>query len=183
MLPRKVNKLVAKIITQTTDSINRSFEDSSINSPLAAGRNLRLTLRESIMFGMQVNAQQQSLFPRIYEVVKQVPRGQVTTYGDVATIVGTGCDARLAGYAMANCPDDVPWQRVINAQGKISLRGSDGAAKQRLRLEAEGIVFDPRGRIDLPKYRWAGPSREWAAEHGFNVLPEREPPIEQQKLF
>ena len=90
---------------------------------------------------------------------------------------------RWVGSAMANCPDDVPWQRVINAQGKISLRGSDGAAKQRLRLEAEGIVFDPRGKIDLAKYRWAGPSREWATQHGFNVLPEREPPIEQQKLF
>ncbi len=112
-----------------------------------------------------------------------MPRGQVTTYGDVSSIVGEGCDARLAGYAMANCPNDVPWQRVINAQGKISLRGGDGAAKQRMRLEAEGIVFDQRGTIDLDKYRWVGPSEEWAKVHGFNTLPKREAKIEQQSLF
>jgi methylated-DNA-protein-cysteine methyltransferase related protein len=104
---------------------------------------------------------QQALFPRIYAVTRQVPRGKVTTYGDVAHLIGEGCDARLVGYAMANCPDDVPWQRVINAQGKISLQG-DSAAKQRLRLEAEGLAFDSRGRIDLQKYRWAGPNGEFA---------------------
>jgi methylated-DNA-protein-cysteine methyltransferase related protein len=108
---------------------------------------------------MPFSLPQQALFPRIYAVTRQVPRGKVTTYGDVAQRVGAGCDARLVGYAMANCPDDVPWQRVINAQGKISLRG-ETAAKQRLRLEAEGLTFDPRGRIDLKMYRWAGPGGE-----------------------
>ena len=72
---------------------------------------------------MQIDPQARALFPLIYEVVRQVPRGRVTTYGDVAQLIGPGCDARLVGYAMANCPDDVPWQRVINAQGKISLQG------------------------------------------------------------
>jgi len=109
---------------------------------------------------MQISPAQQALFPRIYAVTRQVPRGKVTTYGDVARLVGEGCDARLVGYAMANCPDDVPWQRVINSEGKISLRGGDGAAKQRLRLEAEGIMFDQRGRVDLKTYRWAGPGGE-----------------------
>jgi methylated-DNA-protein-cysteine methyltransferase-like protein len=113
---------------------------------------------------MQVSQAQQALFPRIYAVTRQVPRGQVTTYGDVAKLVGEGCDARLVGSAMANCPDDVPWQRVINAEGKISLRGGDGATKQRLRLEVEGIEFDQRGRIDLKKYRWAGPGGEFASD-------------------
>jgi len=55
----------------------------------------------------------------------------------------------------AACPAEVPWQRVINAQGKISLKG-EAAQKQRLRLEAEGIEFDARGRIDLNRFRWAG---------------------------
>lgn len=105
---------------------------------------------------MAIGVPQSAVFPRIYEVVRQTPRGQVTTYGDVARRVGAGCDARLVGYAMANCPDDVPWQRVINAQGRISLQG-DPAAKQRRRLEAEGVAFDQRGRIDLKQYRWAGP--------------------------
>jgi methylated-DNA-protein-cysteine methyltransferase related protein len=103
----------------------------------------------------------QTLFPRIYDVVRQVPRGKVTTYGDVAQLVGQGCDARLVGYAMANCPDDAPWQRVINAQGKISLQG-DSAQKQRIRLEAEGIEFDARGKIDLKRFRWVGPHDEFA---------------------
>ncbi|HSD83593.1 MAG TPA: MGMT family protein, partial [Anaerolineae bacterium] len=68
---------------------------------------------------------------------------------------------RWVGSAMARCPDDVPWQRVINAQGKISLRG-ENSEKQRLRLEAEGIVFDARGKLDLNRFRWAGPNGEFA---------------------
>jgi len=57
---------------------------------------------------------------------------------------------------MANCPDDVPWQRVINSQGKISDR--PGAEKQRLLLEQEGVEFDAKDRVDLKKYGWKGPS-------------------------
>ena len=110
---------------------------------------------------MQIDPQARALFPRVYDIVRQVPRGRVTTYGDVAQLVGQGCDARLVGYAMANCPDDVPWQRVINAQGKISLQG-EAAQKQRLRLAAEGIVFDARGKIDLKRFRWNGPGDEFA---------------------
>jgi methylated-DNA-protein-cysteine methyltransferase related protein len=110
---------------------------------------------------MQIDPQTRALFPRVYDIVRQVPRGQVTTYGDVARLLGPECDARVVGYAMAACPDDVPWQRVINSQGKISLKG-DAAQKQRLRLEAEGIFFDPRGRIDLKRFRWAGPGGEFA---------------------
>ena len=110
---------------------------------------------------MQIDPQARALFPRIYEVVRQIPRGKVTTYGDVAQLIGPGCDARLVGYAMANCPDDAPWQRVINSQGKISLQG-DSAQKQRMRLEAEGIEFDARGKIDLKRFRWAGPNGEFA---------------------
>jgi methylated-DNA-protein-cysteine methyltransferase-like protein len=110
---------------------------------------------------MQIDQQTRALFPRVYDIVRQVPRGRVTTYGDVAQLVGQGCDARIVGYAMANCPDDVPWQRVINSQGKISLPG-EAAQKQRMRLEAEGIAFDARGKIDLKRFRWAGPGDEFA---------------------
>ncbi len=109
---------------------------------------------------MQIDPQTRALFPHVYDIVRQVPRGKVTTYGDVAQLVGQGCDARVVGYAMAVCPDDVPWQRVINAQGKISLKG-EAAQKQRMRLEAEGIAFDARGKIDLMRYRWAGPNDEF----------------------
>lgn len=102
----------------------------------------------------------ESLYPRIYAIVRQIPPGRVATYGQIAALVGPPCDARLVGWAMAALPSgtDVPWQRVINAQGKISLRKySRGHELQRRRLEAEGVRFDERGRIDLARYGWMGP--------------------------
>ena len=126
----------------------------------------------------------EALFPRIYEVVKQVPWGTVTTYGAVAQIVGAGCDARLVGYAMAGVNDpDVPWQRVINAQGKISPRAGRGAEIQRKRLEAEGVEFDERGRIDLDRFGWRGPDAEWARQHGYHTLQPKEEKPGQASLF
>jgi len=127
---------------------------------------------------VNLNPEEKALFPRIYEVVKQAPWGKVTTYGDVAKIVGAGCDARLVGYAMAGVDDpEAPWQRVINAQGKISPRAGRGAEIQRKRLEAEGVKFDERGRIDLAQFGWRGPDPEWAAQHGYHTLkPKAEKP-------
>jgi methylated-DNA-protein-cysteine methyltransferase-like protein len=58
---------------------------------------------------------------------------------------------------MAACPADVPWQRVINAQGKISVRKGGGSLEQRALLEAEGVEFDDRERVDLARYGWPGP--------------------------
>jgi methylated-DNA-protein-cysteine methyltransferase-like protein len=71
---------------------------------------------------------------------------------------------------MAACPEDVPWQRVINAQGKISLRPGGGGQMQRQLLEEEGIEFDERERINLKRYGWDGPPDEWLIAHG---LPGR----------
>ncbi len=98
------------------------------------------------------------LFVRIWEVVKQVPSGRVANYGQIAQIVGQGCDARMVGYAMAATPEgqDIPWQRIVNREGKISLPGPSGEI-QRMRLEAEGITFDTRGRIDMKRFGWHGP--------------------------
>jgi methylated-DNA-protein-cysteine methyltransferase-like protein len=126
------------------------------------------------------------LFARVYEVVKQVPRGKVASYGQIAEIVGAGCDARMVGYAMAGTPEgnDIPWQRIVNREGKISLPGKGGVI-QRMRLEAEGIVFDARGRIDLKRFGWRGPDPAWATEHGYHVKPHEEesPEPEQPSLF
>src|SRR5690606_8611188 len=91
------------------------------------------------------------LYLRIHAVVRQIPPGRVATYGQIAAIVGD-CTPRMVGYAMASLPprSDVPWHRVINAQGKISLRADGGGAvEQRARLEAEGIHFDADGRVNL----------------------------------
>lgn len=112
------------------------------------------------------------VYERIYAVVQQIPPGKVATYGQVATIVG-GCTARMVGYAMAALPfgTDVPWQRVINRQGKISLRsGGNGGARQRQLLEEEGVKFDDRGRVDFDKVGWLGPDWEWLEANGFFPL-------------
>ena len=98
-----------------------------------------------------------SVYDKIYGWVKRIPDGKVATYGQIAELTGK-CSARQVGYAMAALPHDtrVPWHRVINSQGRISLRsGSEGHQLQRILLEAEGIVFSQDGEIDLAKYRWA----------------------------
>ena len=104
------------------------------------------------------------LYRAIYELVQAIPKGQVGTYGQIARLCG--CSARQVGYAMAAVPsDDVPWQRVINSRGEISVR-SDGVkdTEQYQRLKGEGIVFDFNGRIDLAVFQWAGPDGAWWAE-------------------
>ncbi len=96
------------------------------------------------------------LYERIYDVVRQVPPGRVITYGQVAKLVG-GISAQMVGFALAALPEgnDVPWQRVINAQGKISPHGFGfGSALQRDLLVDEGIEFGLEERIDLEKYSW-----------------------------
>ena len=92
---------------------------------------------------------------RIYKVVKRIPHGRVATYGQVAELAGMEGHARQVGYAMHACSNDIPWHRVINAQGEVSPRShGDSHELQRLLLEAEGVEFDSRGRVDLATYRW-----------------------------
>lgn len=97
-----------------------------------------------------------SLYEKIYEIVAQIPYGKVTTYGKIAKMVG-GCNPRTVGYAMAATPvtSDIPWQRVINWEGKISIR-RDGEEShlQRQLLEAEGVVFNHKRQVDLHKFGW-----------------------------
>ncbi len=96
---------------------------------------------------------------RVYDVVRAVPAGFVTTYGDVAAVLGSPRVARHVGWALAALRDeDVPWHRVINAKGTISFRGdTPRAVLQRARLRAEGVAFDARGRVDLKRLRF----RDW----------------------
>lgn len=121
------------------------------------------------------------LYELIYDVVAQVPFGIVATYGDIAFIVGRGCDARLVGTAMGALPanrTDVPWQRIVAKGGAISTRG----LQQRDLLEAENVAFDAQGRVIMARHHWQGPSAEWASSRGMHVLPPREE-LEQQRLF
>jgi methylated-DNA-protein-cysteine methyltransferase-like protein len=95
------------------------------------------------------------LHARIHSVVSRSPRGRVATYGQIARLAGLRGQARLVGYAMHALPvgTRVPWQRVVNAQGAISVPG-ESAKRQRKLLEAERVRFDKRGRIDLDRYLW-----------------------------
>ena len=100
--------------------------------------------------------QERPLFERIYAIVRQIPYGRVTNYGHIAQIVG-GCSAQMVGFALSALrPDsDVPWQRVINAQGKISPRGGGpGSMLQREILEEEGVEFDEENRVDFDRFGW-----------------------------
>ena len=101
---------------------------------------------------------------KVYATVKKVPKGKVTTYGDVAGALGSRRVARQVGFALAALNDDsVPWQRVINASGRISFRGDPvrGTAQQRA-LEREGITFDDHGRVidfDAHRHKFAAPKK------------------------
>ena len=98
-------------------------------------------------------------FEQVHQVVRCIPPGKVATYGQVARILGRPRGARTVGWALHSIPEgsDVPWQRVINARGIITLDAhGPGGAIQRALLEAEGIVFDEEGRIDLDRHGWAG---------------------------
>ncbi|MBT3189972.1 MAG: cysteine methyltransferase [Anaerolineae bacterium] len=99
---------------------------------------------------------------QVWEIVRQIPVGKVTSYGRIAVLIAAptaekakayrAFGARWVGGAMAKCPDDVPWWRVVNAQGKISRRPN--ALRQRELLEDEGVIFDEREKIDLKVFLW-----------------------------
>jgi methylated-DNA-protein-cysteine methyltransferase related protein len=96
-------------------------------------------------------------YQRIYAVVRRIPEGRVATYGQVASLAGLAGHARQVGYALHALPDGavIPWHRVVNANGGISLRSMPGGELvQRGLLEREGIRLDPRGRVPLARVRW-----------------------------
>ena len=96
-------------------------------------------------------------YAAIYRIVRRIPRGRVATYGQVAELAGLAGHARQVGYALHALPSGttVPWHRVVNSAGGISLRARPGAElTQRMLLEREGIRFDVRGRLSLAQVRW-----------------------------
>ncbi len=92
----------------------------------------------------------------IWDTVKKIPRGKVATYGEIASVSGLLRHARLVGYALHNLPpkSGVPWHRVINSAGKISLSNIDGMYDLQMELlTKEGIVFR-KGKVDLKRFGW-----------------------------
>ena len=99
------------------------------------------------------------VYGRILDVVRQVPQGQVATYGQIAMIAGD-CTPRMVGYCLAALDpgSDVPWQRVINYKGMVSPRSSGhGSQLQRELLIEEGVEFDDQGRVSFRKFGWMEP--------------------------
>lgn len=126
-------------------------------------------------------AAKDAFYRTVWKIVREIPPGKVSTYGQIAGYIPipegvaqgdyAAYKARWVGSAMSASPEGVPWQRVINSQGKISNRRM--AEKQRRLLEKEGIAFDLRERVDLARYGWHGPSADWLRENG--LIPPDEP--------
>jgi methylated-DNA-protein-cysteine methyltransferase-like protein len=125
--------------------------------------------------GRESTGRRGSFEARVYEIVRGIPPGKVMSYGLIGSLIPPppGMDggayekvrARWVGYAMSDCPDDIPWHRVINAAGRVSQRPGYGGLKQRALLEQEGVAFDERGRIRMEDHRWL-PTARWLAARG-----------------
>ncbi len=120
---------------------------------------------EESHLSVNISPDKQAYFEQVWKFVRQVPCGKVVTYGQIAQSLPEPLAliqeeqevsaARLVGSAMAACPADVPWHRVINAQGKVSSRAD--TSKQIRLLETEGLCF-LQGRINLKEHQWPGPN-------------------------
>jgi methylated-DNA-protein-cysteine methyltransferase-like protein len=108
------------------------------------------------MIAMEPNQQEATKQQRIWQIVAMIPPGKVASYGQVTTLAGLSGAARLVGHVLKNLPSDtqLPWHRVVNSQGKISLPEESASYQRQCQLlSAEGIVLKG-GRISLKCYRW-----------------------------
>ena len=139
------------------------------------------TTPQPSIVGIMFNPPDPSTFNKlVWLIVRQIPEGKVSSYGQIASMIPppagvdpeqyTRLGARWVGNAMNSTPSgqSIPWQRVINSQGEISLpRGSSSADEQRALLEMEGVTFDDRSRVDFNAVGWDGPDADWLAANGF----------------
>ena len=119
----------------------------------------------------------QPFYDLVWAIVKQIPEGQVSTYGQIASMIPEPPNvspesykrlgAQWVGTAMNNTPsgEGIPWQRVINSKGMVSISGTTGD-KQRVLLENEDVAFDANGAVDFNKVGWDGPDEAWLKAHG-----------------
>ena len=123
-------------------------------------------------------ADRQAFNELVFDIVRAIPSGRVMTYGAIGALIPAPKSldplayrrvrARWVGYAMAACPEDVPWQRVVNAKGQVSPRPGHGPPVQKVLLEEEGVVFGRGEKLDLAALAWS-PSRSWAKRRGLIV--------------
>lgn len=107
----------------------------------------------------KANSPGENFFEAVYTWVLQIPRGKVMSYGQIARLLDERYSPRAVGWAMHACPHDerrIPWHRVVNSQGCISTRNLTVHAPdlQQQLLEAEGIIFDRQGKLDMKQYQW-----------------------------
>lgn len=119
--------------------------------------NHNLALRLPILFTVKENSMEdKSAFEKIYDVVKQIPYGQVATYGQVAALAGNRRWARVVGYALHANPDPehIPCYRVVNREGRVSEAFAFGGGNRQIELlKAEGVEFID-GHVDMEKHLW-----------------------------
>lgn len=153
-------------------------------------------MSEGVKNGMPELTDPQSFYELVWAIVRQIPHGQVSTYGQIASMIPPppGVEPvdyerlgpRWVGDAMnaVSRADDpaIPWHRVVNSKGGISLPlESTAANQQRSRLRAEGIAFDMKERIDLNLHGWQGPDAAWLTEHDLRLpKPLRKPPVSSE---
>ena len=92
---------------------------------------------------------------QVYEILAQIPEGRVVSYGDIAKWLLHPRNARVVGWAMAHCPEHLPWHRVVRSNGDIVCEGITEARHER--LLAENVPFLPDGRVDMEACRWVAP--------------------------
>jgi methylated-DNA-protein-cysteine methyltransferase-like protein len=112
----------------------------------------------------------QTFNAQVWEIIRKIPRGKVASYGQIAKMLPppAGVDSETylefgalwVSGAVANCPSDLPWQRVVNSKGEITERNGLEAKRHKLLLEDEGVPFGVRGRIDMKKYSWNGKTKQ-----------------------
>ena len=111
------------------------------------------------MFAEDLNERTVSMgfFDRVYEQVKKIPKGKVSTYGQIAALIGEPRKAKIVGWALHSnpYPGIIPCHRVVNRHGELSGAFAFGGIDvQRQLLESEGIIFNPEGRVNLEEYCW-----------------------------
>ena len=102
-----------------------------------------------------------SFFSQVYEIVAKAPRGRVVSYGQIARMLGHPGAARTVGWALSSCPEHLPWQRVVRADGTIA--GGGFAELRRAMLIEEGVKFLEDGRVDMEACEWDGAANSAAA--------------------
>lgn len=94
----------------------------------------------------------QNFFDQVYAVVKRIPYGKVVSYGQIAKLLGSPKAARQVGWALSTCPEELPWQRVVMADGSVT--GGEWEEVRRNLLAEEGVEFLLDGRVDMENFRW-----------------------------